>query len=216
MSLPMWFLTGAQRSLRPILRDIDIRRALLEAVREAHADERDTRYVEELSICGGQSVADLAVVNGSLHCYEIKSQRDSLARLPGQRASYDRVFDFVTVVAYESHAKRIVADEMVPHWWGLIIARDHDGVVLLEHQREAKRNPAVERFALAQFLWRTEVMSALEQLDLARGRRRSGKAHLWRVLAEALEVHELGVVVREALKARQDWRVDTPRGSCGD
>jgi len=190
------------------MRDIDIRRALLECVREMHANEPSTRYLEELAICGGISRADVAVVNGSLHCYEIKSKHDTLARLPSQRAVYDRAFDYVTVVASEAHIERILTSELIPEWWGIMAARESEAQITLHVQREEKPNPEIEKVALAQFLWREEVICALEGLNLARGNRSKNKNLLWRILAEAMTVDELGAIVREVLKSRLNWKAD--------
>lgn len=46
----------------------------------------------------GSSKADLVIVNGTTTAYEIKSERDSLQRLPQQLADYRRVFGTVNVV----------------------------------------------------------------------------------------------------------------------
>jgi len=58
------------------MREIDIRRALLADVRQRHRDEPDTLIREELGVCQGIARVDLAVVNGSVHGYEIKSEQD--------------------------------------------------------------------------------------------------------------------------------------------
>ncbi|QOS97686.1 hypothetical protein JNUCC42_14055 [Brevibacterium sp. JNUCC-42] len=56
------------------LRDKDVREALLEKLSVIHQNEEDTRIINELAVCGGLSRVDVAVVNGVLHGYEIKSK----------------------------------------------------------------------------------------------------------------------------------------------
>lgn len=61
--------------------DADIRSVLRSRLSFQHAAEADTVVIEELGLCRGQVRVDVSVVNGLLHGYEIKSDRDSLRRL---------------------------------------------------------------------------------------------------------------------------------------
>ncbi len=56
----------------------------------------------------GQCKADLVILNGSATAYEIKSERDDLARLSPQLASYKAVFPIRYVVAGEQHIDSIL------------------------------------------------------------------------------------------------------------
>lgn len=60
----------------------------------------------------GSSKADLVILNGTATVYEIKSERDSLARLAKQVENYKRVFAKVNVIASEGHIDGII--ETVP------------------------------------------------------------------------------------------------------
>ncbi len=51
----------------------------------------------------GACKADLVILNGTATVYEIKSERDTLARLSNQVATYKRVFGKVYVIASEDH-----------------------------------------------------------------------------------------------------------------
>jgi hypothetical protein len=53
--------------------------------------------------------ADLVILNGTATAYEIKSERDSLARLPWQLEAYSRVFPKLVVIAAENHVPRILS-----------------------------------------------------------------------------------------------------------
>lgn len=57
----------------------------------------------------GECKADLAILNGTATVYEIKSERDSLARLRKQVEAYATVFAKVNVIASESHIASIEA-----------------------------------------------------------------------------------------------------------
>ena len=82
---------------RPIA-DPDIRAVLKSRLQAKHALEPDTVVVEELGLCQGQVRVDMAVVNGVLHGYEIKSDCDTLRRLPNQVVAYGKVLDRATLV----------------------------------------------------------------------------------------------------------------------
>ncbi len=56
----------------------------------------------------GTCKADLAILNGTATVYEIKSERDSLARLPNQVTNYKKVFAKVYVIAGESHVREVM------------------------------------------------------------------------------------------------------------
>ena len=85
--------------------------------------ETDTIIVEELGLCRGSVRADIAVINGLMKGFEIKSDRDTLQRLLTQAMVYSRVFDTATLVTAERH----VAGAMLalPPWWGIeVIGND--------------------------------------------------------------------------------------------
>ena len=145
--------TMSSRSVK--IRDLDIRHSLHAEVARRHAGEPDTLILDELALCQGQARVDLAVVNGSLNGYEIKSERDTLHRLPGQLDVYGRALDFVTVVVAASHVAAV--RNSVPSWWGIWVATGSAGSVKLKETRQPRPNPAVEGVAVAQLLWRDEV-----------------------------------------------------------
>jgi hypothetical protein len=185
------------------MRDIDIRQKLRDDER-LHSGEPDTRVVEELGLCKGIARVDIAVVNGSIHGYEIKSERDTLARLPGQIDIYNRALDFVTIVTSPTHVEKI--DKLVPSWWGIWIAIEDDKEFGLEITREPCPNPNIIPFAIAQLLWRDEALQALADWGLATGLRSKPREELWRRLASEVPLKDLGNIVRGYLKRRRpDW-----------
>lgn len=72
--------------------DAIIRKYLKEYLAKAHKDDKRVRTVDELGINHGDVRADIAVVNGVFHGYEIKSDLDTLNRLPRQAEAYSEVF----------------------------------------------------------------------------------------------------------------------------
>ena len=175
-----------------------------------HRDEPNTLVVEELGLCQGAVRVDLAVVNGSVHGYEIKSDQDTLTRLPAQSDAYSRTFDYVTLVVSPEHVRK--AKAMVPKWWGVWVVTDRHGHVSLKSSRRPRPNPAVDLYAMAQLLWRTEALELLEERRLAHGVRSKPRDVLWRRLATSLDPKELGSAVRECLRRRgPTWREPASR-----
>jgi hypothetical protein len=56
----------------------------------------------------GVAKADLVILNGTATVYEIKSDRDSLARLANQIGNYQKVFATIFVIAGESHVSDVL------------------------------------------------------------------------------------------------------------
>lgn len=187
------------------MRDRDIRsclRALLEA---EHKGDDDTLILDELGLLQGAARVDMAVVNGSLAAWEIKSERDTLRRLAGQANAYGRVFDYVTLVAAPAHVAKVEAS--LPVWWGVSVAVQNDaGEVAIEVRRSPQRNLGTDSGAVAELLWREEALAVLESRGLDGGLRSRPRRALWSALVEHLPSAELASEVRAALKSRQGWR----------
>lgn len=67
----------------------------------------------------GACKADLVILNGTATAYEIKSERDSLARLSRQISSYRKVFGAVNVITCNEHLEGVIAE--VPEDVGLML-----------------------------------------------------------------------------------------------
>lgn len=186
------------------MRDRDIRAALHAGLRRVHEDEPDTLIVDELGLCRGEARIDVAVVNGFLNGFEIKSAQDTLERLPDQERVYSRVFDRVTVVASEAHLARL--DGMVPSWWGISAAVPVHESAAIHVVRESSENPSVDALSLAQLLWREEALAILSDRGLASGLKSKPRECLWLALADQLDLDELSQAVRTTLKTRRGWR----------
>lgn len=66
----------------------------------------------------GQCKADLVIFNGTATVYEIKSERDSLARLAAQLNAYRKVFAKAYVIASEDHIQGV--EEIAPNDVGIL------------------------------------------------------------------------------------------------
>lgn len=194
------------------MRDSDIRAVLREQLRSAHERE-DALIIEELGLCQGDARVDVAVINSSITGYEIKSDRDTLARLPGQIEIYSRTLDYVTVVASASHVEKIVA--RVPKWFGVVEAVAEEDSIILRTVRAGVENPSVDPYSLVQLLWRDEALNLLLEFGLARGVKSKPREAVWQRLAQARPIGELGRLVRHQLRNRGEWRGVSQVGSSG-
>jgi hypothetical protein len=193
----------------PTTNDKIIRTALKADLKQLHASDQKLRIVEEFCVEHGAIRIDIAVVNGLLHGYEIKSDRDTLLRLPEQMNAYNAVFDRVTLVVGKQHLYDAI--KIVPDWWGLIIAKlgEHESVVL-NCVREAKENSSQNSVAIARLLWRAEALQVLQEIGHADGLRSKPRELIYERLAARLDRKSLGDRVRDVMFFREDWRSDAP------
>lgn len=177
-------------------------------LRKHHAAS-DTLVVNELGLKHGKCRADIAVINGHLIGYEIKSDEDSLYRLADQVVAYNSVFDKASVIAGSRHLKEI--KKLIPRWWGIIVAtKGSRGAVHFETIRQALPNPSGDDFAVAQLLWRNEAEEELLKQGVSGAILKKNRSILYRALIDILGADELRNVVRERLKCRSDWRHPEP------
>ncbi len=182
------------------MRDIEIRDFLKKECFDLHTEEPDTLVVDELKICGGRSIADLAIVNGALHGFEIKSKRDNLDRLSSQVANYSKVFDYVTLVVDSSHTTKAMS--IVPKWWEIWTITDSDESIRKVIKRRGRRNRSICLFSIAQFLSKEEaqhlLLSHFPDLKVKSKRRWT----LWEILADNFAERQLSDAIRAILKNR--------------
>lgn len=174
------------------------------------------RIIEEFGLDDGAARIDVAVVNGVMHGYEIKSDLDTLDRLPKQMDAYNRVFDKVTLVVGSHHFYE--AFNLVPDWWGVTLAKiDKDGNVFFSQVREPQENTQQQKISIAQLLWKDEALSILEDVNSVYGFRSKNKSIIHERLSEILDLDALKNRVRKILlTSRNDWRAGTLPVQYGD
>lgn len=186
-----------------IMKDIDIRKPLLEKL--MHQNEgHEYRIISELAVCDGMSRVDVAVANGNLYGYEIKSDADTLDRLGSQIMYYNKTFDKVFIVVGAKYEKTI--SEYIPDWWGIYIAYyDKRNNVVLKEQKRGRKNKGVCATSLLELLWREEIEKLLRENGF---KSLSGKNRriLRKIAEENIPLSEIRDYVRETLKNRKEWR----------
>jgi hypothetical protein len=189
--------------------DLIIRSALREELRKLYARDKKLRIIEELGISHGTARIDIAVVNGIMHGYEIKSDQDTLQRLPEQMNIFNAVFDKVTLVVGKSHLYNAI--NMIPDWWGIIVAKaDPNGSIIFNVIREGENNKDQNGVFIARLLWREEALRILEEAGEARGLYSKPRASIYEKLSTVLDRETLSAKVREAIFFRPEWRLDAP------
>lgn len=187
------------------MRDIDVRRAVHKKILMEHHKDPDTLVIDEFSLNQGLCRVDIAVLNGRLHGYELKSASDTLERLPAQIQHYSAVMDRVTLVVADNHADKALL--LLPSWWGVKLATlGLRGAVHLKTLRKERQNPGQDKLALATLLWKEEVINILQEHGFERGLKNKPRRVLWQLLATELDMSQLRDVVRTTLKARSGWR----------
>ncbi len=171
---------------------------------EAIAGAMDS--LDELWVPRSNERADIAVIGRSMDGFEIKTERDTLKRLPRQMVAYGRLFDRCTAVVAERH--RQDAEAMLPNWWG-ITAVHIDGAVTFNTVRKPRSNPAVDPEILVRLLWREEVMHALVALG-CKPDRQASRGSLWAELLRSASLRQLRSAVRTALLHRDHRQAKLP------
>lgn len=185
------------------MRDHDVRSAVRLMLASQYAGDDDTRIVEEMGVWSGSVRIDIAVINGMLSGFELKSESDTLDRLPAQIDLYCKVFDQVVLVVGERHAPKAL--QVIPAWWGVTVASEVGQEVSLATARVPEQNPAPDLRIVAKLLWKDEALRVLESRGMARGWRGKPVGVIHDRLADALNYDELSSAVRAALKARLQW-----------
>ncbi len=185
------------------MRDRDVREAVRAYLYDAHKADRETLIVEEMGVWSGTVRIDIAVINGELSGFELKSDRDKLDRLPLQAKVYSKVFDRVTLVVGARHVRKALP--LIPEWWSVLIANDRLGHISLSLERESNLNSEQDAILVAELLCKEEAIALLAEHELDRGWRAKRIRLLHQRLAENLPFDILKSSVRKALKTRVGW-----------
>lgn len=152
--------------------------ALLDFLRSTGGLSSQSSVTAELILDNYSARADVAVCNrNDLHCYEIKTDRDTLVRLDRQLEVYARHANFVTVVAATRHVNAIIS-RAGPHV-GICEMVCFDNANPLRLVREATRSPTFDVDAL---------LSLVPVKDLQSRLAITGRLRRHEVVAQAVEL----------------------------
>jgi len=190
---------------RKIVRDIDIRLALLKKLENDYKNDSNTRILQEFGLREGISRIDIAIVNGSLIGYEIKSEADTLERLSYQQQIYSEIFDRMVIIISQSHKQKIFT--LIPSWWEIWLANESVNEITFHVLRKGKDNDYVNPYSIAQCLWRNEAMEILKNHGLSEGMNKARRSILWEKISNEIDCNELKKYVNTCLRARCNWNI---------
>ncbi len=199
------------------MNDAQIRSSFHRKKLRRHHVAPDTLVLDELGLKHGRFRADIAVINGHLIGYEIKSDDDSLRRLTTQIDAYNAVFDRATAVVGQCHLAQVT--KLAPSWWGIIVATDGQrGAVHFRTIRKAASNPSTDAFAVAQLLWRNEAEEELVKQGFSGRILAQKRSILYRELVSTLDGSELRRIEfgRLPSRGRSDRRAGPSRRSLSE
>lgn len=188
--------------------DRDVREAVKNKVLKAHINDPSTLVIDELGLNYGRNRVDIAVINGEIHGYELKSDSDTLDRLPKQAECYSLVMDKVTLVVGEKHSREAIA--LIPDWWGIKIAvMGKNGGIHLTTERKNKKNKNIDPHELLKLVWKEEIMRLLSLRIAVDWRiRKLKKKDIYQLVVDNFSLQEIRDYTRFILKSRTDWRFD--------
>lgn len=202
-------LATNDKIIRKALRDL-----LLKELAGYRKQGRSAEIIEELGIQHGMARIDIALVNGVMHGYEIKSDCDTLERLPEQVQEFNTVFDKLTIIVGKRHLYHAV--HVVPDWWGITVAKfDNANRLVLQVIREPEKNSWQVGVSIARLLWKNEALQILERRNRAAGLRSKPREVIYARLADVLDIKTLKKTVSALLVSREHWRSGaqlTPNG----
>jgi hypothetical protein len=185
--------------------DAEIRVALHRKALRAFHRCNDTLVIDELGLAHAKVRIDVAVINGCVHGFEIKSAADTLTRLPQQLELYGQCLEKLTIVCAEKHIEGV--RELSPRWCGIIkVTKGPRGGISFATLREPKRNPDIQPYRLAHLLWRSEAVAILTQANAPPQVLRAPRKTLYRSLAAKFSVEEITAFIKRSMVSRQDWR----------
>lgn len=186
--------------------DPDIRELLYKSFlgNPEFTSDPSTIVIDEMDVLFGTSRIDIAVINGKIHGFEIKSERDNLERLPSQMDSYNKIFDTITIVVSEKHISKVI--EIIPEWWGIYYVEKQENYIKLSKERDAIENSETDLLSLTQLLWRNELLELLSLNGIKKGTKSKNRFALCNMVVENIEESTIRSYIREKLKSRSTWR----------
>lgn len=180
------------------LKDKEIRELLLNQLYLEYKDDQDTAIINELGINYGASRVDVAVVNGMMHGFEIKSESDNLNRLPRQMEYYNEIFERMTIVIAPCHLAEV--KEMIPDWWGIMITnRSGDKLIT---KRKGRKKSSQNKELLLKLLWKEDLEKFIDYMGLSKSLKKLRKHQLHNLFMKEASLEQIREFAYDVLKKR--------------
>lgn len=179
------------------LSDKSIRATLISHLRGRSAVPR--AVLEEVRVHNGNAIADVVAIHRSAHCYEIKGETDTVARILRQGAFYDQAFERITLVTTDNHVAQ--AAVLAPRHWGMILATsDASDGVKLRYLRKATVSPSFNKQVALLTLWKSELLAMCRNQD--KKIEKLSRASLSELVAQTNAARDVSARIAEFLLAR--------------
>ncbi|MEJ7580605.1 sce7726 family protein [Acinetobacter baumannii] len=142
--------------------------------------------------------ADLALANGRLVGFEIKSQKDSLKRWTSQMMAYNNVFDEIWLCSHGKHLHRAlhITDKHI----GVLAVDDSGSITVV---RYAAENTKLNFYDLSGLLWKEELLAFAALNNIIEVKSRMTKNEIRDILSKCSSVNKLKPYLLQKLKERK-------------
>ncbi|MBV7276834.1 sce7726 family protein [Clostridium sp. PL3] len=165
-----------------------------------YINDSSTIIVPEMPILNGYVRIDVAVINGLLHGYEIKSDMDTLKRLPRQSEYYSKVFDEMILITTEKYINEVKS--IVPPWWGIKFYNKNGE---LKNSRYGENNNNVDSYSRLTLLWKDELIELISRYTDKKYKSKT-KLALIDIILKEVPKDVIMDYTREIIKLRVNWR----------
>lgn len=186
----------------PLVRDSDMRVVLSAAISSQYGHLEHLLVPEVDIFVSLPGRIDALLVADRICGFELKSDVDSLRRLPRQVEIYCPVLERATLVVGSKHVD--AASKIVPPWWAIWTVRRVDNGFALSVLRRGRLNARVEPYAVSTFIPRDVLVPYLRTQGFDRLSRLS-VYELRRLLVDNKSKKEVLSLARETMLSRGDW-----------
>ncbi|MEX8062818.1 sce7726 family protein [Acinetobacter baumannii] len=142
--------------------------------------------------------ADLALANGRLVGFEIKSQKDSLKRWTSQMMAYNNVFDEIWLCSHGKHLDRAL--DITDKHIGVLAVDDSGSITVV---RYAAENTKLNFYDLSGLLWKEELLAFAALNNIIEVKSRMTKNEIRDILSKYSSVNKLKPYLLQKLKERK-------------
>lgn len=178
----------------PMIRELVLRRIKASGLLSTH-------IVQELGVDRGKAVADIVGLFKVPHCYEIKSEVDSLKRLERQVQIFGKVFPKISLVTVEKHLAKAI--DMIPEWWGILLVKHTKISSKLITHRKPLNNPNFRKEQHLKLLWNDSLKNELSARSIPY-KSSHNRDNLSKLLASKTLKKEVFDITREHLSSRYE------------
>jgi len=149
-----------------------------------------SNLLNEVRINNGLAIADLVSIGvKTTHCYEIKSDKDKIARVVEQSKSFDIVFKKISLITTLTHYKKAL--DIVPPYWGIIVVSNTPKNKVC-YYRKAVYSPYFSKQKALHTLWRDELLDIILLKNInEKSINRSSRSKIIDVLCNNLSTTEI-------------------------